>query len=275
MKTIFTNDHCVIFQSALYQTNTIVIQTPDSILIVDPNWLPDEIEEIKQYINTIQTDRDIYMLVTHSDFDHIIGYGAFSNAKVIASKELAERDDKQDILKQIYDFDQQYYCNRPYPYQYPEVDYIVEKEKEQLSIDSYLSLTIYKAAGHTNDAIMAVAEPYGILVAGDYLSDIECPFIYGSSNQYEETLLKIPGILKKHSCNLAVPGHGTPAKHLKEILARQENSLLYIHSLKQALQEGKTTEETLQLITHYPFYDGLIAEHEKNIVQLRQEWTKK
>lgn len=81
----FQNEAVTVFQSALFQTTSSVIQTKEMILIVDPNWLPNEIETIRNYVNSIQWEREIYLLFTHGDFDHIIGYQAFPGAKTIGS----------------------------------------------------------------------------------------------------------------------------------------------------------------------------------------------
>jgi hydroxyacylglutathione hydrolase len=66
-----------VFQSALFQTNTTVVTTDDMVLLVDPNWLPLEIAEIRQFVETQSGGKKpIYLLFTHSDYDHIIGYRA-------------------------------------------------------------------------------------------------------------------------------------------------------------------------------------------------------
>ena len=83
----FQNEHITVFQSALYQTTCTVVETKDFVLVVDPNWLPHEMEEeIEQHVTQIRGQRELYLLFTHGDFDHVIGYHAFPGAKVIRSQ---------------------------------------------------------------------------------------------------------------------------------------------------------------------------------------------
>jgi hydroxyacylglutathione hydrolase len=53
------------------------------VLIVDLNWLPNEVDDIRNYVDSVKGDRELYLLFTHGDFDHIIGYKAFPGAKII------------------------------------------------------------------------------------------------------------------------------------------------------------------------------------------------
>lgn len=70
-----------LFQSDLYMTNSLVMETDDCVLVTDPCWLPREVEEIRRYVDNILGARRLFLLFTHSDFDHIIGYGAFRKLK--------------------------------------------------------------------------------------------------------------------------------------------------------------------------------------------------
>ena len=88
-----------------------VIVTEDCVIIVDPCRLPHEVEEIKQYVEQFQVNRSLYLLFTHSDYDHIIGYQAFPEAKVITSASFANKkvEEKEAIIEEIKAFDDEYY----------------------------------------------------------------------------------------------------------------------------------------------------------------------
>src|SRR5690554_6326257 len=101
----FENKHITVFQSSLVQTNSTILQTDDMVLVVDPAWLPEEVDYLKNQVERMQNGRPIYLLFTHSDFDHILGYGAFTDVKTIASKEVSEHPEKEEILKKIKTFD--------------------------------------------------------------------------------------------------------------------------------------------------------------------------
>jgi len=89
MKFQLETESLVIFESDLFKTTTTLVIRNEYILLVDPNWLPREIEFIHNYIEKIKASRKCYLLFTHSDYDHIIGYGQFKSFTTIASKNFA------------------------------------------------------------------------------------------------------------------------------------------------------------------------------------------
>ncbi|WP_342420332.1 MBL fold metallo-hydrolase [Paenibacillus sp. FSL E2-0178] len=228
-----------LFQSDLYLTNSLVVETADCVLVADPCWLPREVEEIRQYTEDILGGRRLLLLFTHSDFDHIIGYGAFRDAEVIASRALADKSagEREDILEQIRAFDDSYYLRRDYEITYPQVDHVMEQEGQTLVFGD-LKLTGYAAPGHTDDGLFTIVESAGLFIAGDYLSDVEFPYIYDSSPAYEATLGKLEQILARHPFTLLVPGHGEAADSRPELERRKEESLKYIHNMRMAVASG-------------------------------------
>lgn len=223
-----------LFESQLYQTTSIVIHTDDCIVIVDPNLLPIEVEEIRQFVNGIKDNRPIYLLFTHSHWDHIIGYGVFPEATVIARDVFKDREDKENILQQLKDFDVKHYISRDYPIIYPHVDIVVYKEGQVLEF-GHTSLTFYKADGHCDDGLFIVVEPLGLWIAGDYFSDVENPSIQ-SNEAFVETLEKTKSILENHDIRFLITGHGQMADSKEEILKRKLESLKYIEEMKTKTQ---------------------------------------
>lgn len=242
----YKDNFITIFQSAIYQTNSVVVETDKSVLVVDPTWLPNEVDEIQDYVYKNKKDKDLYLLFTHSDFDHILGYGAFSHAKVIASEKLKDCPDKQSIINSIQDFDDSYYITRKYDVKFPNVDISISKEYEELEIED-MKIHFYQAPGHTDDGIITVLEPLGIVIAGDYLSNLEFPYIYHNSDDYLSTLTKFESIIEKYDISLLIPGHGGFTKEKTEMKKRISEAVHYILQTKQLLLEDKQ-EETYDLI---------------------------
>lgn len=145
---IYQNEHTTVFQSVLYQTTSTVVLTKEMVLIVDPNWLPNEVDEIRNYVDSVKGDRDLYLLFTHGDFDHIIGYKAFPGAKTIGSYALSCHPKKDYKISLIQEFDRKHYIHRKYPVEFPVLDIIISKDAEELRIGDTL-LTFYKSQGHT------------------------------------------------------------------------------------------------------------------------------
>jgi len=260
----FKSPQITVFESALFRTTSTLIETDDLLLLVDPNWLPSEIENLQLAVQRKRGNKPFFLLFTHSDYDHIIGYRAFPQAQIIASQAFVEQQDKAKIIQQINDWDDENYILRNYPIDYPSVDLVVRTDGQQLKIGN-TTLTFYLAPGHNIDGIYTIVEPLGLWIAGDYLSNIEFPYIYHSSLAYEETMAKTEPILSMHDINLLVTGHGDIAFDENEIIQRKQDSLAYIHNLRTALQKNLPFDfEQLMQSYHFPkimkqFHDGNIA----------------
>ncbi|GEK89415.1 Glyoxylase, beta-lactamase superfamily II [Alkalibacterium putridalgicola] len=261
----FQKNNVTVFQSSLYKTTSAVIRSDEAVIMTDPTWLPHEIEEIKQYIKKHRGNRQLYIIYTHSDFDHIIGAGAFPEATVIASEEFQMNTRKAEILKEIRDFDQEYYIEREYAPEYPTVDRVIRKDGDKLILGD-ITLTFYKAPGHTDDGLFTVVEPWGIFLSGDYMSDVEFPFITSSYQDYVKTVDKARWLTGHHDIKVHVPGHGNVTDKKKEIHDRIDFSVEYLKRLKE---EDRTLEEELK--DTFRFYEGMRARHTKNFEHTKKE----
>lgn len=268
---IWKDENLTLFCSALYETVSSVIVTEDCVIIVDPCWLPHEVEEMKQYVEKVKGNRPLYLLFTHSDYDHIIGYQAFPDAKVIASANFHNKniEAKEAIIEEIKEFDDGYYITRNYNIVYPEVDFPIDGEETSLSLGK-TKLTFFQAPGHNDDGIFTLIEPLGTFIAGDYFSDIEFPYIYFNSYKYEETLLKLDEILSKYTIKILIPGHGNPTRDVTEMRKRQRDSLEYIRQMRKLVltddEEGMD-----RLIKGCKFPRNMKKFHDQNRLLMKQE----
>jgi glyoxylase-like metal-dependent hydrolase (beta-lactamase superfamily II) len=276
----FKNQHLCIFESALYRTTSSVLNTADLILIVDPNWLPSEIIEIQQHVESLEKsapERPVLLLFTHSDYDHILGYGAFPNAKVIASEAFVTNTDKQKVINQIKEWDDEYYVRRNYEIEYPVANSIVLRDAQVLEFGNTL-LTFYLSPGHNPDGLLTIVDwqnplnnrKQSICLAGDYFSNVEIPFIDFHCGDYENTLGKLDSILANHTINMLVPGHGDAAFTVEEMLNRKNLSLAYIHALKSSIKNGH--EFNLDYwISLYDFPISMKKAHRRNVELVSRE----
>ncbi len=266
---LFQQDQLTVFQSALFQTNSAVIEGDGFVLVVDPTWLPQEVEVITQYVRSVRASRDLYLLFTHSDFDHILGYGAFPEATTIASQSFADNPNKERSVQAVRAWDNEYYVERPYDICYPETDIAAIRDGQELVIRE-TRLTFYSAPGHNPDGLLTVIEPHGILLAGDYLSDIEFPYIYQSSTAYEETLGKLDGILERHAVRVLVPGHGQVAMDQAQMRERQRRSFEYIGEMRAHLAaDNQAAIDAMLADCAFPL--GMKGFHEGNQRLMRKE----
>jgi len=261
----YRKNNLTVFQSALYQTTSAIIESEEAMIVTDPTWLPQEIEEIKQYINERIGRRQLYIIYTHSDFDHIIGTGAFPEAKVIASEAFKNNTRKEEIIKEIYEFDQEYYIERDYEINYPTVDRVIKEDGEKLELGE-MTLTFYKAPGHTDDGLFTVIEPYGIFLSGDYLSDVEFPFIESSYYDYVETVNKARWLQAHHDIKVHVPGHGNVTEEEIELTDRLKFSEGYLIRLKE-----EDLSLVKELIERFTFFEGMKDSHTDNLTRVKEE----
>lgn len=269
-KIIYRDPNVTIFQSALFQTNSTVVKTEDAILVVDPAWLPDEVAGIKQYVDSIRGERPVFLFFTHSDFDHIIGYKAFEATKVFMSKAMSENPRKEEIIEQALDFDEKYYIERPYPIEYPQGDFFVFRDGVQYR-QGQTKMTFYLAPGHTEDSMMVIIWQLGLCIAGDYLCNVEFPFIYHSSVEYEKTLDKLPRIHDRNWFTRLIPGHGDPALSINDWLHRRTESLAYIYALRESIATGVQFDET-SLWSRYRYPRLQQKYHAENLALMTREY---
>jgi len=265
----FQQGQTTVFQSALFQTTSVVIEGDGGVLVVDPTWLPDEVEEIARFVRRVRDGRALFLLFTHSDFDHILGYGAFPDAVTLASRAFVDSPNKERSVQAVRAWDSEYYVRRPYDIRYPDIGVVAAHDGQDLALGG-MRLTCYNAPGHNPDGLFTVVEPQGVLIAGDYLSDVEFPYIYQSTAAYEETLGKLDGILERHSVGVLVPGHGRVATDQGEMRERRRRSYDYIHALRRHVASGEQAAMDAML-EGYPFPPGMKSFHEGNQRLMREE----
>jgi hydroxyacylglutathione hydrolase len=147
-KIIYRDPFITIFQSALYQTNSTVITTDEAVIVVDPALLPEEVIAIKRFVEEVRGKRQLYLIFTHGDYDHIVGYGAFKPDRVFMSKAMADYADKEARLERVLEFDNQLYLERSHPILYPEGTFFVYRDGVQYR-NGNTKMTFYLAPGHT------------------------------------------------------------------------------------------------------------------------------
>lgn len=266
----YKDRNVTIFQSALFQTNTVVVRMDDCVIVVDPSWLPDEVARIKQYTDQVRGKDPLFLVFTHSDYDHIIGYGAFKADKVITSEAFATNPDKEKRIEEMLAFDDAHYIKRSYPLVYPRTDFTVYKDAAQFRYGN-TKLSFFLAPGHTNDSMLMLLWNLGLCVSGDYLSDIEFPFIYSSSVDYLATLEKITHIHDHNFFTKLIPGHGNPALDINDWLHRRTESMAYILAVRESIATG-VHFDTDSLWERYDFPRLQGKFHAENVALMTREY---
>lgn len=269
MKLQYQTSELIILESALYRTTTTVIIGADHLLLVDPNWLPTEIDFIKNTVAHYENGRACYLAFTHSDYDHIIGAGAFPKYSTIASRDFVDSPTKEKTISLIHDFDDKHYVNRDYPITYPNIDLAIERYPREIKLGSD-NYTIYKAHGHNHDGIIIYNQEKQILIVGDYLSNIEFPFIYYSYRSYLETLKRLENLILSQTINCLIVGHGDHSYDQEEMERRLTSSYAYLEEL-EADAKGKLNFDLIRLSKKYPFPINTLRFHHDNLKLAKEE----
>ena len=147
------------------------------------------------------------LLATHADYDHLLARLAFPGLALGVGEPTAERIRAEPgaAQRELRDADAEHYVVRPAP----------------LSLGSYQALPVpgrlelgdgevelHPADGHTRDGTAFLAELAGVLVCGDYLSDVEIPVVEGSLADYRDALARLGALAER--VDTVVPGHGSP-----------------------------------------------------------------
>jgi len=244
-------DGLLLLESDLFRTVTTIIEGNDFLLLVDPNWLPREVEYIAREIEHRRAGKQLYLLFTHSDYDHIIGYERFAGAITIASAAFTSNPDKEKVLTQIREFDDAYYLRRPYAISYPNIDQPVLDGVDTLKLGTE-TILFFPAPGHNRDGMLTLLPERGILIAGDYLSNIEFPYVYHSISQYRITLGTLGDLIDSGRVGLLITGHGDATDSQEEMQARLRDSHQYLDDLEYAVRNGQPFD-TESLFKRYGF----------------------
>ena len=99
-------------------------------------------------------------------------------------------------------------------------------------------LELHPAEGHTPDGMAVFAPWLGLLVCGDYLSDVEIPMINegGSVDSYRATLVRLAPLVEQ--AETVVPGHGSPSGR-EGALRLLDEDLAYLDALQTGERKPK------------------------------------
>lgn len=239
----------VVVTSRLWQTTATAIRARDEAVLIDSPYFPDELELLPALLEQAGFRIDA-LLATHADFDHLLGPLAFRGATLGLGEpsSMRLRAEPGTAQRELRDADAEHYVVRPRPLalggtQALPVPGQVELGDEQLELHS--------AEGHTADGTAFLARFAGVLVCGDYLSDVEIPVLSpgGSPDAYRATLARLAPLVE--SVAAVVPGHGSP--HDRETALRLlDEDVDYLDALERGeerpvLPKGRDTARQRQI----------------------------
>jgi hydroxyacylglutathione hydrolase len=215
--------------SLLYATATAVVVGESSLLVVDPGYFEPEIAAARQLADRFSHGRARHILLTHSDFDHVVGLPAFPDYTLVRSGAWPDGSLSR-ALAAARAFDQEHHVLRQ------EAAYAVEVHQPTVvAADGagVQDLTLLAAPGHTPDGLMAYHAPSRALILGDYLSALEFPLV-DDFPAYLATLSRLAAFLEEREVTVAVAGHGPPCLGPEGLKERLRQDASYLKAIGEA-----------------------------------------
>jgi hydroxyacylglutathione hydrolase len=266
-----------VHSSHIQKMQSVIVADERALYVFDPCYFSSEIEEIREFAKGLETpERSRWLILTHSDFDHIAGAHYFPGYQVVVSK-LWDESNEVSSIEKIEMFDSEFYVDRPWSGKMARVPI----HHNVTDGDQIESLTFYEAKGHTWDGLISV---FGdIAIVGDYLSAVEFPFVYTSYKAYQQTLAVFRQLLQNHDIRCVITQHGHAAEDPEEIMRRIELSEDYLHRAELLVEEGIGRGWSVERIVEagsdfqydgQPIPIGIRSFHDKNLKLIWEEKNK-
>ena len=229
MKVVAVHRDAVVVTSRMWRTNATAIRSGNEAFLLDAPYFPDELEALPGLLESAGFHVDA-LFATHADFDHLLGRLAFPELPLGVGEPtmLRLRAEPGAAQRELRRHDDQFYVARPAPLGLGQVQSLPVPGKLELGEEE---LELHPAEGHTADGTAVFARATGVLVAGDYLSDVEIPMISagGSREAYRSTLERLRPLVEQ--AEVVIPGHGSP--HTRDDALRiLEEDLAYLETLE-------------------------------------------
>ena len=218
--------------------------------VVDSPVLPEELEMLPSVLSQAGFPAPSGLLATHADWDHVLAPLAFPGTPLGCAESSAARlrEEPGEAQRELRSFDEELYLERPRPLGLGAIQALPVPGRLEIG---ERSLELHETGGHTPDGMAILAEWAGVLIAGDYLSEIEIPMLNPGANidAYLGTLERLRPLLDR--VEQVVPGHGpvlAPGRAV-EIL---EEDVAYLRALGESginaeLPEGRRSAEMKKL----------------------------
>ena len=250
------------FESALWQTTSLLLVAGREAVVVDPCIAASEVARIAGRASELGATVS-HVLVTHADWDHVCGIAAFPDAVATMGARTAEIVAGGTLPELI--------AKRAATYEVeiegePRVDRTLEPGATH-EVGPFAVETI-PLRGHTPDGTGYRIRQLDLLVVGDHLSSVEFPFA-SSTSDYRATLEDLIALLRDDPPATVAPGHGPPLP-AAEALRIAEDDLAYLRALRDAVAAAGTDRAraraaALAVPLPRPAPDDLAAMHAGNV----------
>jgi glyoxylase-like metal-dependent hydrolase (beta-lactamase superfamily II) len=208
LRAVSISPDALVVTSGFWQTNAIALRDGGEAMLIDSPYLPDELDALPSLLAGAGFEPD-GLLATHADFDHLLGRLSYPGLTLGLAESSVERMHRApgEAQRALRHYDAEFYVVRPGPLTLGQV--------QGLPVPGHLEigereLELHPAEGHTPDGMALFDRAQGLLIVGDYLSDVEIPWISegGSLADYRATLARLAPLVEE--ATTVVPGHGAP-----------------------------------------------------------------
>jgi glyoxylase-like metal-dependent hydrolase (beta-lactamase superfamily II) len=244
LRAVAVSPDALVVTSGFWQTNAVALRAGGEALLIDSPYLPDELDALPSLLAGAGFEPD-GLIATHADFDHLLGRLAFPGMSLGLGESSVERLRREPGAAQrgLRDYDDQFYVTRPAPLALGQVQGLPVPGSVEIG---ERELELHPAEGHTPDGMAVFDRAQGVLVVGDYLSDVEIPWISagGSLEDYKATLARLAPLVREAAT--VVPGHGAP--HDRQTALRLlDEDVEYLEALerggeRQLLPKGRDSK---------------------------------
>ena len=206
MRAVAVSQDALVVTSGFWQTNAIALRSGEEAMLVDSPYLPEELEALPGVLTGSGFEPD-GLIATHADFDHVLGRLAYPGMTLGLAESSVERLHRApgEAQRELRQYDAEFYVARAAPLSLGQVQALPVPGHVEIG-DRELEL--HPAEGHTVDGMALFDRGQGLLIVGDYLSDVEIPWIHGSLADYRATLARLAPLVEQ--AETVVPGHGSP-----------------------------------------------------------------
>ena len=241
MRAVAVHRDVVVVTSRLWQTTATAIRAGGECLLIDSPYFPDELELLPTLLGQAGFEPN-GLLATHADWDHLLGRLAFPGLALGLGEPSARRlrAEPGTAQRELRDADADHYVRRPAPLSLGSYQALPVPGRLDLGTDG-AEIELHPAEGHTADGVAFLASFAGVLVCGDYLSDVEIPTISpgGSLEDYRATLARLGALVE--GAETVVPGHGSP--HDRDTALRiLEEDVEYLDALERGEERPRIPE---------------------------------
>lgn len=224
------HEGAIVVRSARWQTTCTVLHAGGETFVVDSPVYPDELGALPDVLAHAGWELS-GLVVTHADWDHLLGRLVFPDAALAVCETTAARlrAEPGAAQRELRAFDDEAYVERERPLALGQV--------EALPCPGYLGLgegelELQPADGHTGDGMFVFSPEHGVLCCGDYLSPCEIPMISegGALSGYLATLARLEPYVER--AGWVVPGHGTPLDPQRALAILREDRA-YLEALRE------------------------------------------